>query len=578
MTGALVFAAACAPAPLSAQAVDEGGVVTVSASAPGISVVLADPGGVPIVRGVAPEATRSVSLALPPGTAGRVVATVRAGAESVEVGLDLGDPSHLDAALTLPLGAPPVRQLGAAPVRVSVLEGTSAAGALRVRAPRDEAVQVWLGAEPLGTVAAGGAAQFGLAVHDDVVLRLTTPSGAAVETLLDVQAVPLEAARAALTVADARFPALADGTDDPVRPPGRLTLPAPWWRAVLDHSPLGVRARDPWAPWAWTAVDLANGGATPLDVVVRARIVDDAGAPHPAFRPRMREADDGTGNTSVLLRVPAGGHATASLPVFVDEAALGPDVPALHRVIEVLPLGADRPLTEVRAPLYLSRSSSVVAIGLVLTLATAAAGAVWTARGVGRWLRELDTAALVTVALFGALHFVTGTVGMLLGLGAAAAAGPFATLVTGIVDDALQATLVGTLVFLLPRPGVATLSVLVAWLLRGVATGSLSPLDVVFVSCRVATLEGSLWAAGLTRGGAWRDAPRRWRVLRLGLGLAAASSLGTAASLVLHSALFRLYYAPWYVAMVLAGPGFAYALAASGLAERIATQLRRVED
>ena len=67
-------------------------------------------------------------------------------------------------------------------------------------------------------------------------------------------------------------------------------------------------------------------------------------------------------------------------------------------------------------------------------------------------------------------------------------------------------------------------------------------------------------------------------MLRLGLGLAVGSLAGTAASLVLHAALFRLYFAPWYVAMVLAGPGFLYVLAAAGVADRVATQLRRVED
>jgi len=120
--------------------------------------------------------------------------------------------------------------------------------------------------------------------------------------------------------------------------------------------------------------------------------------------------------------------------------------------------------------------------------------------------------------------------------------------------------------------------VLVAWLLRGVATGTLSPLDLAFVSCRVATLEGGLWLAGLTRGGEWRNDPRWKRVLRLGAGLSVGSLTGTAASLVLHAALFRLYFADWYVAMVLAGPGFTYVMLASGVADRVAQQLRRVED
>jgi hypothetical protein len=311
-------------------------------------------------------------------------------------------------------------------------------------------------------------------------------------------------------------------------------------------------------------------------VVVRARVVGPDGEPDAAFRPRLSAADDGTGNTSVLVRVPPRGQALASLPLFIDEDTLGPG--PFTQVVEVLAIGRSTPLQRRDTPLPVSRSSSVLAAGLAITLLASLSGLGLIVTRTRRWLREFDTAALVTLSLFASLSFVAGTVGLLVGLGLAAAAGPFATMVTGFVDDALQAVLVGTLVTLLPRPGAATLMVLVAWLLRGVATGSLSPLDLAFVSCRVATLEGGLWLAGLTRGGAWRSEARWRRVLRLGAGLSIGSLAGTAASLVLHAALFRLYFADWYVVMVLAGPGFSYVLLASGVADRVAQQLRRVED
>jgi hypothetical protein len=42
--------------------------------------------------------------------------------------------------------------------------------------------------------------------------------------------------------------------------------------------------------------------------------------------------------------------------------------------------------------------------------------------------------------------------------------------------------------------------------------------------------------------------------------------------------LYRLYYAPWYVAAVLIGPGFLYVWLACGLGTRFAHSLRAVED
>lgn len=588
-----VCAGACAPAPLEVSVTVEDSAVSVHGNRPGFAVELADAKGFPLVRGRAPAASEELALPLPAGTAGRVTARVTAGGQTAEVALDLGDASELRLEVQAPLGAPPVPVGSDGLVEFIRVEGQAVSVGLRVRAAAGDPLRVSSGpmlgtaADPRGfvvergTVPGGEARLFVESLSSDeaytafTVDRLYADSAAGPTVLVRVNDRPLADLAKEVAITDVVFPATETGARDLVRPADRVTLPSPWWRDVLDHSLLGVRARDEFTAWAWTAVRLGNTGAAPVDVVVRSRVLGPDGWPDPAFRPRVRSADDGTGNTSVLLRVPPGG-ATATLPLYVEEGGLGGG--PWTRVIEVMPVGASTPLVRDEAPLFVSRSSSWVAAGLVVTLTASLAGIAMVLGRARRWLREMDTAALVTVALFASLSFVVGTVGQLFGLGAAAAAGPFATLVTGIVDDALQATLIGALVTVLPRPGAATLTVLVAWLLRGIATGTLSPMDVAFVSCRIATLEGGLWLVGLTRGGAWRDAPRWQRVLRLGLGLSVGSLAGTAASLVLHSALFRLYFAPWYVGMVLAGPGFLYVLAAAGVADTVATQLRRVED
>lgn len=546
-----VLLAACAPAPFTATAAIDGQTVTISASRPGFSVELRNEAGVPLARGVA--AADTTVVALPAGTVGEVTVHVVMGGASTDVQLEVADPAAT-IEVVVPPGSPPQHLRPGEFAHATLLEGTTTWARYRY-------------GDTTGSFEVGG--------HS---VLLTMPVGGSIGPSfgIGVQTLTLAEAGRRLAIADVVFPATESGFVDLVRPSGRVTLPSPWWRGLLDSSGLGVRARDEFTAWAWTAIRLRNEGSMPMDVVVRSRIVGPDGQPDPAFRPRVRAADDGTGNTSVLLRVPAGASATATIPLFVEEAALGNG--PWTRVIEVLPLGLDAPLLTRTDPLFVSRSSSWLAAGLALTLTASAAGVALVLLRVRRWLREFDTASLVTIALFGALTFVAGTVGQLLGLGAAAAAGPFATMVTGLVDDALQATLLGALITVLPRPGSATLTVLVAWLLRGIATGTLSPMDIAFVSCRIATLEGGLWLFGLTRGGAWREASRVQRVVRLGLGLAVGSFTGTAASLVLHAALFRLYFAPWYVAMVLIGPGFLYVLAAAGVADRVATQLRRVED
>ena len=79
-----------------------------------------------------------------------------------------------------------------------------------------------------------------------------------------------------------------------------------------------------------------------------------------------------------------------------------------------------------------------------------------------------------------------------------------------------------------------------------------------------------------TRGTGWRDRSARERWWRLGLGLGLANVAGMATGLAVAAVVYRLYYAPWYVAMLLAGPGFLYVLAGARVAVVLATSVRRV--
>jgi hypothetical protein len=162
-------------------------------------------------------------------------------------------------------------------------------------------------------------------------------------------------------------------------------------------------------------------------------------------------------------------------------------------------------------------------------------------------------------------------------VGVAAALGPFSILLTALVDDALRYALLATLITLLPRPGTVALAALTSWLLSGAALGALSPLDLVFIGNRVIWLEGCLWLAGITRDPAWLDegAVKRW--VRLAAAFGIASLATTATGIVLHAVLYRLFFAGWYVALLLAGPGFVYVLLACGFAVPFADSLRKIQ-
>lgn len=467
----------------------------------------------------------------------------------------------------------------AAVVPFVVVAGSSVQATLVLSAEEPGPLTVWVNGapHPVQIRVAGERASLTVPVPSDrptsVAVHGRGPeiAGALVPALLT-----LERAREGLVLEGVTFPATPDGLPEAARAPGRVTLPADWWSSLLLATGLGTRGRDRHSPWAFMGVRLRNAGEVALNVVVRARVLKD-GEPAAAFRPQVRKSGGGTGVVSGLLRVPAGEVATAALPLFVADGDLPEGASAWDQEITVTPLGGDQPLWREVAPLHVRRGSTWVSLGFLLGLLGAFGGAVLIASRVGGWIRGSRTADLTTIAVFATLAFLVSTAAAVLAGAAGAVLGPFQTFATSLVDDALRYALLATLVTLLPRPGVVTLSVLVTWLMRGVVLGGFGPIDVLFVGGQVFWLESCLWIAGLTRGAAWIEAGavRRW--LRLGLGFGTASLLTSLSGLVLSMVLYRLYYAGWYVAALLALPGFLYVWLACGFATGFAESLREVE-
>lgn len=385
----------------------------------------------------------------------------------------------------------------------------------------------------------------------------------------------ISAAEAAesLQVLAITFPADPHGVADPARPQDRVTLPSTAWTGLLDATGLGYTGRDEQLPWSHHGVVLRNAGDQALNVVLQSRVL---GA-NDAFRPRVRAADGDTGVVSGLLRIPARGSARAVLPLFVDDQLLPEGSSAWTHELRVRPLGSPVDLLVHESDLTVRRGSTWVSVGFGLTLLFGLLGTAFALRYVPRWLRTFRTADLTTIAVFGTLAFVVAAATAVVGSAIAAVLGPFSGFVTGLVNDALRQALLATLIVLLPRPGTATLFLVVGWLMRGIALGGFAVDDLLFLGSRILFLEALLFTVGLSRGTAWRDAPVFSRWLRLSAGFATASLLSQAAVLVGSMVLYRLYYADWFVAATLLGPGFGYDLIACGFAVGFAESLRRVE-
>ena len=388
----------------------------------------------------------------------------------------------------------------------------------------------------------------------------------------------LQQARESVSVERIVFPADARGEQDPGRRQGRVTLPSPALEELLRSSPLGVHSRAMESAWGHQAIHISNRGDKGLNAVIRTSVVDQNGQPAPAFRSRVRKADTLDGAVSALIRIPAEGEEIATLPLFVDSTKLPPGAGTWTRKVELIPLGSDTALFSSESPLYVSRASSWSAVGFIGVVISMTLGFILLLLRLGSWLRRSATSELVTVALFANLMFLFSAASHVLGLSVTSILGPFATLLTGLVDDVFRYALLATLVTLLPRPGIVTLTLLVHTVMRTLALGGFHPALPFLLGSTVLWLEGCLWLAGITRGnGAWRDEPPRLRWLRLSLGFAPPAVVNGAVALVAAAVLYRLYYADWYVVLMLAVPGFLYTVLACRLALGFADSLRKVE-
>lgn len=577
----LVALLGCAEAPPPTVSVSAEGLTVRSAE--GITrVEVRDPQGVPLLPQRPPVAVEAVELRLRLEEAGRytvVVDTLR-GHHEIVVPIE-ALPLPLSVMVEAPVGQGRQVIEDGAVVPFTLIDGRSIQAAITLTARQREQGRIKIDGEIVREQRLqDGERLVALVELSEAVAVQATLGGVEIAFTLSPVAMSLDEARAALEIVQVTFPADQAGRPDLGRPEGRVTLPSSWWQAALKAAGLGIRPPDGFAPWAWTGVVLANHSDDDISVVIQGRVRDGAGELEPAFRPRMRDGSAITGQVSVLARVPAGEQARLSLPLYIDDALLTADVVAREqwrREVSVTPLGAGEPLLHADAPLYVSRGSSAASAGFLMTVFGAIAGtALLLLRG-PRWLARAPTSTLTTIALFGAMNFLLSAAGRLLGMGVSAVLGPFSILLTGLVDDALRYALLATLITLLPQPGTVALAALVSWLLSGAALGTFSPLDIVFIGNRVLWLEGALWLCGITRSTRWLDehSGRRW--LRLSMAFGAASVATTATGIVLHVVLYRLFFAGWYVSMLLIGPGFLYVLMACALAVPFADSLRRIQ-
>ena len=192
----------------------------------------------------------------------------------------------------------------------------------------------------------------------------------------------------------------------------------------------------------------------------------------------------------------------------------------------------------------------------------------------------LRTRRLITIALFGTCAFaVVNVPSTLLKDILHIFLGPFSFLISGMFSEIILYMLLGALVTLIPVYGAISLMLMVRLLLGMVAFGHMSPIVFLSFGVNAFLLEATLALTGFTRGklqdgGKLQFSWRRAAVLAM--ACAFADTAATFVTLQSMAVLYRLFFAEWYIALVMLINGFLYTLIGAGCGAWLGTRLSEV--
>lgn len=246
------------------------------------------------------------------------------------------------------------------------------------------------------------------------------------------------------------------------------------------------------------------------------------------------------------------------LPVYTDERLIGDGQYSLRVTLDE---GAGNPVVrDVPFQIIKKDEKAAGVVGLAVVLLTT--GMLLSVRRIRPILSGMKTRWLVTIALFGACAFaVVNVPATLLTDFFHILLGPFGFLVSGLFNGVFLYMIVVTLILLIPRPGVIAMMTLVRMLLGMLAFGQISPITLLSYGMHAFLLETFLAAGGVYRWLQTADedkaVPGRM-VCMIGLACGLADMIASYVGLQAMAFLYRLYYADWYIWLLMAVNGFLY--------------------
>jgi hypothetical protein len=248
------------------------------------------------------------------------------------------------------------------------------------------------------------------------------------------------------------------------------------------------------------------------------------------------------------------------LPVYADETLLAEGDYLLRVTVDdggIHSWSQELPLVVIKKNM---RGMITLAIGVAMLLVFL----VLIRRKLPQVLAGMKTRRLITIALFGTCAFaVVNVPSTLLNDFLHIFLGPFSFLISGMFSGIILYMLTGALVTLIPLHGVVSLMAAMRLMLGMLAFGHMSPLVFLSYGVNAFLLELVLAGSGFTAATLPPNPIGRFsgrRMAMLAAACAVADTVATYVTMQGMAVLYRLYFADWYIWMVMAVNGFLYTI------------------
>lgn len=338
-------------------------------------------------------------------------------------------------------------------------------------------------------------------------------------------------------------------------------------------------------PVTHMGLDFSNPSGQQKLVMVEAELLDrnTRQRVHGLYTPGSNSDNDGAGamadkqdRLTAFVALTGEPKQRLQLPVYADEALLTEGEYLLRVTVEdgaAQVWSKEHPVTVVKKNL---RGMMTLGAAILLLLVFLVVGG----KRLPAVLAAMKTRRLITVALFGTCAFaVVNVPSTLLNDFFHIFLGPFAFVLTGMFSGVMLYMLTGALITLIPLQGVVSLMAVIRLLLGMVAFGHMSPIVILSYGVNAFLLESALALSGFTVRSLDDVKPAVFslrRLATLALACALADTVATYVTLQGMSVLYRLYYADWYIYLVMLVNGFLYTMIGAGCGLLLGSRLADV--